>query len=130
MGSKSGATIKFLTVLLIANYSSAFANEKLSPLQTALSSTTISGFVSSETTFQTVDHGILVFRPEPQNVVRSTPPARFSQSWLNDDSSLFGFETATQFPGFIDNDWQNQSLDLPPAQPALGNADYDTGVID
>jgi hypothetical protein len=130
MGRKSGTAIEILTILLIGNCSSAFANEKLSSVQTALSNTTISGFVSSEITYQTVEHGILVFRPEPQIVVRSTPPARISQSWLNDDSSLFGFETTPQPSGSIDTDWQNPSVDLPTAQPVIENADYDTGVID
>lgn len=130
VGIKPGATLKILTILLIANYFSAFAGETLSSLQTGLSAGTIGGYVLTEITFLAVDHGFTGFRLQPHNIARPTPLARFSQCWPNDDSLLFGSEATTQPSGPIDHDWQNPSLDLPPAQPAIGNADYNTGMID
>ena len=82
---KLSVTTGALAILFIANAFSAFADEKLSSLHTALSDTTISGFVSAEMFVPAVGHSFMAFQPRPENLGGSTRLAQFSQHGLQMD---------------------------------------------
>lgn len=131
----NAATIA-LAIVFIANVFSARADEKLSSLQTALSSATASGYVSTEMSIPTVNTAFSEFQSQPQISVRQAWLAEFSQ-WQsrNDGSSLSPLppvnqsEVAITVPtlSLIDVGVQNPSLNLQIFQPTVGGANSNTG---
>ena len=110
---KSNPIPLVLTLVFIANVFSVRADEKFSSLQTALSSTTLSGYVSAEITFQ------------PQEPIsRNDGLSLFPLLWVN--SSEAGI--TAPLLNLIDVGIQNRSLNLKTFQPIVGNTNSTTGT--
>lgn len=127
---KSNAATAVLAFVFIANLFSARADEKLSSLQTALSSTTLSGYVSTKMFIPTVSPALATFQPEQ--------PISGTETWLvefsyrlpgNDGSSLSPLpllnpsEIAITPPALnlIEVGVQNPLLNLQAFQPIVGD---------
>ena len=134
---KPNAATIVLAVVFIANVFSARADEKLSSLQAALSSATISGYVSTELFLPTVDPTFAAFQPQQQISGRQAWHAQFPQRRSrNDGAALSPFplinpsEVEITAPplNLIDVGVQNPSLNLQPFQPIIGDANSIPGV--
>lgn len=134
---KPNAATIALAFVFIANVLSARADEKLSSLQTALSSATISGYVSTERFIPTINPALTTFQPE-QPISRSQAwQAEFPQRLpRNDVLSLSPLpllnpsEVAITVPtlSLIDVGVQNPSLNLQIFQPTVEDVNPNAGV--
>ncbi|MGA3282907.1 MAG: PEP-CTERM sorting domain-containing protein [Verrucomicrobiota bacterium] len=133
---KPNATTIALAFVFVASVFSAHADEKLSSLQTALSSTTISGYESVEMFIPTVNTALAAFQPEQQVSERQAWPAEFSHRLArNDGSSLSPLpllnpsevESIAPTLNLIDVSVQNPSLNLRIFQPAVGDVNSIAG---
>ncbi len=137
MRMKPNAATIALAFVFIASVLSARADEKLSSLQTALSSATISGYVSTERFIPTINPALATFQPE-QPISRSQAwQTEFSQRLpRNDRSSLSPLpllnpsEVAITVPtlSLIDVSVQNPSLNLQIFQPTVEGLNPNAGV--
>jgi len=125
-----------LAFVFIANVFSARADEKLSGLQTAPSSTTISGYVSVEMFIPTVNTALAAFQPQQQNSERQAWPAEFSHRLSRNDGSSLSplpplnpseLEITAPALNLIDMGVQNPSLNLQIFQPIVGDANSIAG---
>jgi hypothetical protein len=125
---KLNAAAMALAFVFIANVFSARADEKLSSLQTALSSATISGYVSTESFIPTVDPALATFQPEQPISGRRAWLVEFPQRVLRNDSSSLSplpllnpseVEITVPALNLIDVGVQNPSLNLRMFQPTV-----------
>jgi len=130
------ATIALAFVFIVSVFS-ARADEKLSGLQTALSSATISGYVSTEMFIPTVDTALAAFQPQQQVSGRQAWPAEFSHRLSRNDASFLSplpllnpseVESIAPTLNLIDVGVQNPSLNLQVFQPIVGDMNSNTGV--
>jgi hypothetical protein len=126
-----------LAFVFIASVFSARADEKLSSFQTALSSATISGYVSTEMFIPTVNPALATFQPQQQVSGRQAWLAEFSHRLSRNDASSLSplpslnpseVESIAPTLNLIDVGVQYPSLNLQIFQPTVGDANFNTGV--
>jgi hypothetical protein len=105
---KSNLAAIALAIVLITNAFSALADEKLSSAQTALSSTTISGFVSTDILVPTISSTSAAWQPTTGNLnsAATIPEGGNSSVLMN---SFYQTPTSFQLPSLPSSpDLQNQ----------------------
>ena len=137
VGMKPNVATIALALAFIANVFPARADEKLSSLQTALSSATISGYVSTEMFIPTVNPALATFQPEQPISGRRAWPAEFSERRSRYNASSLSplpllnpseVESIAPILNLIDVGVQNPSLNLQVFQPIVGDMNSNTGV--
>jgi hypothetical protein len=133
----NAAPITLAIVSLISAFTSAaYADEKLSSLQTALAPNTISGYVSDEISIPAGNTAFSVFQPQQRIYGRQGLLSPFSRRSRNDGASFLpvppinssGLEITAATFSLINVSIQIHLLNLQSFQPIIGEVNFITGV--